>query len=369
MNFDPTEAQALLKAAVERHARAAHGLDMARRRQQRACPGGFDRAGWTRLAELGVTALPFAEADCGLGGGPVETILVAEALGAALATEPFTECLVPAAHLFAAVPDGQRAEFISPVIAGDRLPALAILEAAGRYNLAHVETRARLADGGWRLSGAKAAVWQGMAADWLIVTARESGGTRDAAGIGLFLVAADAAGVERRAWRAADGQLACELVLRDAPASAIDGAGLPDVVAAVRAAWLAASAEMLGLAGLLFETTLAHVKARHQFGQPIGRFQVIQHRMADAYVSLEQARSMVYRAALAAPGDQARAIDATFAFVGEAARAIAHEAVQLHGGMGVTDELLVGHGLKRIQLLSRLWGEPALAARRYAEAA
>ncbi len=369
MNFNPTEDQALLKAAVERHALEMHGLDMARRHRHRACPGGFDRAAWARLAQLGVTALPFAQDDCGLGGGPVETILVAEALGAALAIEPFTESLVPAARLFARSEGGQRGGFIGPVIGGGKLPALAILEGAGRYNLAHVETRAQLADGGWRLSGGKAAVWQGMAADWLIVSARDSGGTRAADGIGLFVVDAGATGVERRAWRAADGQLAAELALRDAPATRIAGASLGALEDAVRAAWLAASAEMLGVAGLLFQTTLAHVKTRRQFGQPLGRFQVIQHRLADCYVSLEQARSMVYRAALADDADAPRAIDAAFAYVGDAARAIAAEAVQLHGGMGVTDELLIGHGLKRIQLLSRLWGEPVFAARRCAAAA
>lgn len=369
MNFDPTEDQALLKAAVERFARETHGLDMERRRQQRACPGGFDRAGWRRLAELGVTALPFDQADCGLGGGPVETMLVAQALGGALATEPFTECLVPAAPLLARGEGGARAARIGPLISGEKLPALAILEAGGRYNLAHVETRARLADGGWRLSGAKAAVWQGMAADWLIVSARQSGGVRAPEGIGLFLVEADSPGVLRRPWRAIDGQLAAELMLRDAPAAALEGAGLAELEAAVRAAWLAAAAETQAIARLLFETTLTHVKTRHQFGQPLGRFQVIQHRLADCYVRLEQAQSMLCRAALAAPGEAARAIDAAFAFVGEAARHVAHEAVQFHGGMGVTEELLVGHGLKRIQLLSRLWGEPALAARRYAEAA
>jgi alkylation response protein AidB-like acyl-CoA dehydrogenase len=208
-----------------------------------------------------------------------------------------------------------------------------------------------------------------MAADWLIVSARLSGEVRAPEGIGLFLVEAGAAGVERRGWRAADGQLAAELTLRDAPAREIAGPGLEALVEAVRIAWLSASAEMLGLAGLLFETTLAYVKAREQFGQPLGRFQVIQHRLTDSYVALEQARSMVYRAALADPADRPRAIDAAFAYVGEAARAIAHEAVQFHGGMGVTDELLVGHGLKRIQLLSRLWGEPRVAARRYAAAA
>jgi alkylation response protein AidB-like acyl-CoA dehydrogenase len=153
------------------------------------------------------------------------------------------------------------------------------------------------------------------------------------------------------------------------PAIRLGALGLPALEAAVRIAWLAGSAEMLGVAALLFDQTLAYVKTRVQFGKALGSFQVIQHRLTDCYVALEQARSMVYRAALAADGERARQIAGTRAFVSEAARSIAHEAVQLHGGMGVTDELLVGHGLKRIQFLSRLWGDPETAAAAFAKAA
>ncbi len=359
MNFDLSEDQAMLKALVERFCAERHGGDLEKRRHQRTSPGGFDRGNWSALAELGLTALPFADADCGLGGGAVEIITVAEPMGRALATEPFTECLVPAAALFARARDAERAGLIAPVIAGDTLPAFAITETAGRYHLAHVETRAR--DG--RLTGAKTAVWQGMAADQLIVTARDT--ARDGGDIGLFLVPTE--GLARRAWVAADGQLAAEVTFHDTPAVRLEGLGLADLDVAVRAAWLSASAEMLGLASLLFDATLAYVKQRTQFGKALGSFQVIQHRLSDAYVALEQARSMVYRAALSP--DPGRAAAGAKAFVSEAARAIAHEAVQLHGGMGVTDELVVGHGLKRIQLLSRLWGDADTAVHAYAKAA
>jgi alkylation response protein AidB-like acyl-CoA dehydrogenase len=369
VNFDLTEDQAMLKAMVERFCGERHGLDLEKRRRQRAATGGFDRANWSALAELGLTALPFAEADCGLGGGAIETIAVAEPMGRSLATEPFTECLVPAATLFAQAGSGQRAGLIAPVIAGETLPAFAITEQAGRYNLAHVETKARAMADGWRLSGAKSAVWQGMAADQLIVSARTEGEARARHGIALFLLSPATAGVERRAWVAADGQLAAELGLHDAPATRLDGLDLAALETAVRAAWLAASAEMLGVAGLLFDATLGYVKQRVQFGKALGSFQVVQHRLSDCYVALEQARSMVYRAALAPEAERARAIAGTKAFVSEAVRTIAHEAVQFHGGMGVTDELVVGHGLKRIQLLSRLWGDPESAAHSFAKAA
>lgn len=379
MNFDLNEDQAMLKAMVERFCAERHGGDLEKRRRQRACPGGFDRASWAALAELGLTAMPFAESDCGLGGGTVELIATAEALGAALATEPFTECLVPAADLFSRTAAGQRAALIGPVVSGEVLPALAITEQSGRYNLAHVETRARRdsarpvspqngADG-WLLTGAKTAVWQGMAADQIIVSARTDGNLRSVDGVALFVLSPTAKGVERRGWRAADGQLAAELVLQDAPATRLDGLGHAALDAAVRAAWLSAAAETLGVAGLLFDATLTYVKTRVQFGKPLGAFQVVQHRLSDAYVALEQARSMVYRAALAPEGERSRAIAGAKAFVSDAALKIAHEAVQFHGGMGVTDELVVGHGLKRIQLLSRLFGDPDAAAHSYAKAA
>jgi alkylation response protein AidB-like acyl-CoA dehydrogenase len=368
MNFDLSEEQALLKAMVERYGAEAHGGDPEKRRRQRSHPGGFDRAGWAKLAELGVTALPFAEADGGLGGGPVEIITVAEPLGRVLATEPFTEALVPVAHLLSAAGGPVRDALVAAVAGGEQLAALAITEQAGRTNLAHVETRAKAAGDGWRLSGAKSAVWQGMAADRLIVSARVAGEVRDTDGIALFVVDPAAPGAGRRAWVASDGQLAAELSLHEAPAEKLDGVALADIEAAVGAAWLAASAEMVGVAALLFDQTVAYVKQRTQFGKPLGSFQVIQHRLTDAYVALEQARSMVYRAALS-EADRARLIAGARAFVSGAVRSIAHEAVQFHGGMGVTDELVVGHGLKRIQLLSRLWGDPETAAVLFAKAA
>lgn len=374
MNFDLTEEQALLKASVERFCANRYGGDLEKRRKYRADPAGFDRAGWTQLAELGLTALPFGEADGGLGGGPVDLVAVAEPLGAALATEPFTECLVPCGALIAAAGSvAQREALLPGIIAGETLPTLAITETAGRYNLAHVETRARRTADGWVLSGAKSAVWQGQAADLFLISARVEGDSREPLGIALFAVPASAPHLDRRPWRASDGQVAVEMALRDVlvPENARLGAagGLRSLESAVQQSWLAASAEMLGVATLLFDATLAYVKTRTQFGKTLGSFQVIQHRLTDCYVALEQARSMVYRAALAPDAERARSIAGTKAFVSEAARKVAHEAVQFHGGMGVTDELVVGHGLKRIQLLSRLWGDPDTAASLWSKAA
>ncbi|QMW21930.1 acyl-CoA dehydrogenase family protein [Sandaracinobacteroides saxicola] len=369
MNFDWSEEQALLRASVERFGAERYGGDLEKRRRYRRDASGFDRAGWAALAGLGVTALPFAEADGGLGGGAVETIAIAEPLGAAMAVEPVTESLIAGgALLVAAASDGQRAEYLPGVITGETLLACAVAETAGRYNLRHVETRARRTGDGWVLNGAKTAVWQGMAADVLLVSARLTGETRSDAGIGIFAVPAGA--VERRGWRAADGQVAAEVTLRELllPADAhLDGAeGSAALDAMVTAGWIAASAEMLGIAAMLLTTTVDYVKQRVQFGKPLSAFQVIQHRLTDCYVAVEQARSMVMRAALA---NDLRAAAGAKAFVGEAARLVAHEAVQFHGGMGMTEELVVGHGLKRIQLLSRLFGDPESAAQLYARAA
>ncbi|MFN7176562.1 MAG: acyl-CoA dehydrogenase family protein [Thermaurantiacus sp.] len=372
MNFDFTESQALLRETVSRWASDHVGGDTHRLKVLRAAPGGFDRSGWEALGELGVLALPFAECDGGLGGGPVEAVAVAEPLGRALTPEPVTECLMGAGTLFAAAASpAVRARHLPAIMSGHLLLAAAITEQRGRTNIAHVETRAKGGGEGWTLAGAKSAVWQGGAADAFLVTARLGGEPRDRAGIALFLVPRDADGIEVRPWRAADGSVAVELTLRDVTLGpdAQLSEGLDAVEAALVSGWLAASAEMLGGADLLLETTLAYVKGREQFGRPIGNFQVIQHRLTDCYVAIEQARSMVYRAALAPDADRARAVTGCHAFVSEAARLVAHEAVQFHGGMGVTDELLVGHALKRIQLLSRLWTDPDSAMLAWAEAA
>lgn len=374
MNFDFSEDQAMLKALVERLCEDRYGQDLEARRRYRRDATGMDRAGWSLMAEMGLLAIPFAEGDCGLGGGPVEIIAAAEPLGRALAVEPFTECLVGAGSLLAAsAPDARRAALLEPVIGGQLLPAAALLEAGGRYNRCHVETSARRQGDGWILNGAKAAVWHGMAADAFILSARTGGDVRAADGIALFLVPAGTAGLERRGWRAADGSVAAELFLRDVvldDAALLDEAGAVAAMdAAVTLAWLAASAEMLGVAGRLFDETVHYVKTRHQFGQPIGKFQVIQHGLTDGYVALEQARSMVYRAAASLAEDRARMVAGAKRYVSDACLSVAHAAVQYHGGMGVTDELAIGHGLKRIQMLSRLWGCPETAAIAFARAA
>jgi alkylation response protein AidB-like acyl-CoA dehydrogenase len=353
MNFDLSEDQTMLKAAVERFVADSYGGDLAARRAARATPAGFSAANWARLADTGVLALPASPANGGLGGSRVDLMVVMEALGRGLAAEPVLEAAIAAALLDAA----NAGDALAPLLAGEQLVVLAHAEREARYNLAHVGTSATRHGDRVQIDGTKIAVNAGGPADMLIVSAREGGAVREADGIGFWLVAADAPGVDRRPYRLADGSVAAEITLRQVEAGARLPGGLDLVLPVVAIARLAAAAEMLGLMTLLFDTTLAYVKTRRQFGQPLGNFQVIQHRMTDAYVLVEQARSQVVRAALAPDADFARAAAGAKNYVAEAALSVAHTAVQMHGGMGITDELLIGHALKRIRVLALTFGD------------
>ena len=373
MDFDLSEDQALLKAAAERFVTDAYP-DLAPRRAARATPTGFSTTNWRRLAESGLLALPVSASNGGMAGpdgGRAELAIAMEAFGRGLVAEPFLDVAVVAAGLLdialksadAASNAARQSAVLHKIISGEQIVSLAHAERAARFDRQHVGTTARPHGDGFVLDGAKTAVLAGGAADQFIVSARITGNAADAGDIGFWLVGADAAGVDRRSYRLADGGVAAELVLRGvavAPGDRLagDSALLTPVVARAR---LAASAEMLGLMGLLFDTTLAYVKTRHQFGQPLGAFQVIQHRLTEAYVRVEQARSQVTRAALADSASFARAAAGAHAYVAEAAIAVGHEAVQLHGGMGITDELVIGHALKRVRVLALTFGDATAA--------
>lgn len=367
MNFDLTEDQAMLKAAVERFVADSYGGDLEARRKARITPAGFSAAHWARLAETGVLALPVSAANGGLGGSHVDIMVVMEALGRGLVAEPVLEALIAAALLDTAGPTTA----LDPLITGKALAVLAHAEREARYNLAHVGTSATVHGDKVRLDGTKIAVNAGGLANHLIVSAREAGNTRDAQGIAFWLVPADAVGIDRRSFRLADGSVAAEITLRqvEMPTSARIATGLDTLTPVVALARLGAAAEMLGLMTLLFDTTLAYVKTRTQFGQPLGAFQVIQHRMTDAYVLVEQARSQVVRAALASDSDFVRAAAGAKSYVAESALTVAHTAVQMHGGMGITDELLIGHALKRIRVLALTFGDATTALDDYRNAA
>ncbi len=351
MDFDLDEDQALFKAAVERF---AAGQDVATRLAARRLPGGFDRDRWRQLADYGLIGLAASTADGGLGSAAVDCAVVAQALGHAQAVEPWLECGFLPAHLLAGT------AYMPGIIDGSLLATLAFAEAGGRYTLDAQVVKARAAGGGFVLSGEKRFVLSGAAADLFIVTARLGDETR------LFAVARDLPGLEIKPYPVADGSVASVLIFHDVTVDAAAHVGGFDrLLAAVEAVRLMAAAEMAGLARRLFDDTLAYVKTREQFGQPLGRFQVIQHRMVDCYSRCEAIQSALFRALLmpSASAESAKA------FIGEAAVWVAEQAVQLHGGMGTTEELGVGHGLKRIVLLSKLFGDPASAYSNLAKAA
>lgn len=365
MNFDLSEEQQMFVTSVERFAAP---VDVEARRRLRLSPTGYDRARWQSLAELGLIALAAGEDAGGMGGSAVDLALVAEAIGKANAPDPWLEHGVLPVRLLerGGAGDVLAKEALEGVLTGETIATFAWTERGQRYSLKAKGMKAEGASDGFILSGEKTMVMGALLADLFIVTADLGGETA------CFLVPKDAPGLEVRAYRLADGSIAGELKLTRTPARvklALDAAALDAIVAEVR---LLAAAEMVGLGQRLLDDTLAYVKEREQFGVAIGSFQALQHRLVDCYAREEQARSMLYRAALADHSDAAksqRAAAGAKAYIGENVDAIAREAVQMHGGMGITDELAIGHALKRVLLLARLFGDVDTVLAEYALAA
>lgn len=349
MDFDWNDDQRLIRDTLTQFTADHYAPEQ--RRSWRAEAAGFSRDNWAKLAELGLLALPVPEAAGGLGGSLADQALVMEQMGRGLATEPLLAGYGAADLLTTAGSDADAR--LAAFASGAWLPVAAPL-AAGDAALS--------LDGG-RLSGHLPLVEAGMGADALLLPARAADGAH-----WLALLPADATGLQRRGYRIADGGVAAELQLVDARPDLLwraDPAALEAVLA--RAAVLA-SAELLGLMAFLFDDTLDYVKTRQQFGQPIGRFQTIQHRMARLYVMLEQARSLLFPRLLMpqTPADTfARAAAGGLGHLAEAATHVAQEAIQFHGGMGITDELAIGHAHQRIIVLVRLFGGAVRQLERY----
>jgi alkylation response protein AidB-like acyl-CoA dehydrogenase len=350
MNFDLSETQGLFKATVERF---CAGSGVGERQKTRAISGGVDRARWSELAALGLIGIAVAEEDGGLGGSLIDCAVVAEALGKAQACEPWLECgFIPSRLL-------KGTEHAVPIAAGSQIAALAFAETGGRYQLEPKSVQARKSSTGHILSGEKYFVLGGGAADIFVVTANLEGETA------LFAVPRDTVGVDVKAYPIADGSVAAVLTLRDVAVNQPLFVGISRFLDVVDEARLLAAAEIVGITQKLFDDTLDYVKTREQFGQPLGRFQVIQHRMVDCYAKVEQVHSALYRALLQPSAHPA----GVKAYVAEEALWVAHQAVQLHGGMGMSDELGIGHGLKRIMLLSKLFGDANEGFAAFAKAA
>ncbi|WP_095012643.1 acyl-CoA dehydrogenase family protein [Tsuneonella mangrovi] len=362
MNFDLSDDQQLFRSTVEKFVGT---FDTAARHRLRESAHGYDLERWRSLAGLGLIGSCVPE-DCGgMGSSLGDLAVVGETLGRTISADPWLENgFLPARSLANA---GDK-ELLPSVIDGSKVVAAALAERAMRYSLTPSATKA-IADGnGFRLSGEKTFVLGGAIADAFIVSAACAGETA------YFLVPADASGLDIQPYRLVDGSVAVELrfhataVPADARlAIAADRFG--QTITLVR---VLASAEMVGLAQRLFDDTVAYTKEREQFGVPIGSFQALQHRMVECYASLEQARSMLWRVVLADDQDTnvwAAQVSGAKAFISEVALKIGREAVQMHGGMGITDELAIGHAFKRLLLLEKLFGGRAEELSHYARAA
>lgn len=359
MDFNYTEEQLALQDTLRRFYTRDYAFE--HRRALAKSADGFDRSAWKAFADFGILALPFDEEFGGLNGKAVDAMLVMEMLGRGLALEPYVPTVVLCGGLIRdAGSAAQKAELLPAIAGGELILALAHYEAGARYQLDQVATTATVSGAGWQLDGAKAVVLGAPAADRLIVSAR------DGKGISLFLVDAKAPGVSLRAYPTQDGARAADIKLSGVQVGAAAligtaGGGLAVIERAIDYANAALCAEAVGIMSALNEVTLEYLKTRKQFGVPIGKFQALQHRMADMVIATEQARSMATLAAVrvdsADAAERSRAVAAARAYIGAQARLVGQQAVQLHGGMGVVDELNVGHYFKRLTMIGLSFGD------------
>jgi pimeloyl-CoA dehydrogenase small subunit len=365
MDFELSEEQRLLKQSVERLLADRYGFEQ--RTTYMKEPGGFSRALWKQYADLGILALPFAEEDGGIGGGPVDIMIVMEAMGRALVLEPYLATVVLAGGVLRhAANKEQRAGLIPNIADGSLILAFAHSERQSRYDLADVATSAKKDGAGYVLDGAKGIVINGDSADKFIVSARVAGKQRDRDGIGLFLVDAKAKGVSVRGYQTIDGLRAAEITLAGVKVDGKDvigepGKALPVIERVIDEAMAALSAEAVGAMTVMHEVTTDYLKTRKQFGVPIGHFQVLQHAAVDMLMATEQARSMAMLAAMMAAEPNAverhKSIAAAKVQIGRSGRFVGKTATQLHGGIGMTMEYKVGHYFKRTTAIDVLFGD------------
>jgi len=374
MDFDLSEEQRLLKESVEGLLKSAY--DFEQRKKYMTEKEGWSPAFWAKLAEQGLLGLPFAEADGGIGGGGVETMIVMEALGKALVVEPYLATVVlGGGFLRHGGSEAQRAAHLPGIIDGSKTFALAQLEKNSRYDLFDVSTTARKSTAGWVIDGEKFVVLNGGSAATFIVTARTRGGQRDSAGVGVFLVPADTKGLTKKSYPTQDGQHAADITLTGVEVAADQMIGdadnaLPLIERVIDEARIALCAEAVGAMQEALTGTVEYIKTRKQFGVPIGSFQSLQHRAADMFVALEQARSMALFATVAADfedaAERANAVAAAKVQIGKSAKFIGQQSVQLHGGIGMTMEAKIGHYFKRLTMIEQTFGDTDYHLRRVA---
>ena len=376
MDFDLTEEQRLLKDSVD--GLLTDSYDFEARKKYQKEKGGWSKQVWSKLAEQGLLGLPFAEADGGFGAGAVETMIVMEALGRALVLEPYLATVViGGGFLRHGGSDAQKSAHIPGIIDGSKTFAFAQLEKNSRYDLADVATTAKKKGSGWVIDGEKFVVINGENADTLIVTARTKGDRRDRSGVGVFLVPANAKGVTRKGYPTQDGLHAADIAFTgvevDGSAAIGDGENALGLIErVVDEARTAMCAEAVGAMDESLKTTVEYIKTRKQFGVAIGTFQALQHRASDMFVALEQARSMSMFATMAAdfddPKERARAVAAAKVQIGKSGKFVGQQSIQLHGGIGMTQEAKIGHYFKRLTMIENTFGDTDYHLRRVTDA-
>ncbi len=374
MDFNFTEEQDMVRDGLSRMVREQY--DWETRRKAIESEAGWSPEVWAQLAELGILGMPFSEDDGGFGGGAIDSMVIMEEFGKGLVVEPFVPTVVCAGgFLKHAGSDAQKEDHLAAIIGGERIFAFAYAEPRGRYDYADIATTAKKDGDAYTLNGHKAVVIGAPWASHLVVTARTSGSGRDRDGISVFIVEKAADGVVTRDYETVDGRRASEVYFENVsvPAGALigeEGKALPLIELVTDEAIAAQCAEACGAMKVAHTMTVEYSRQRKQFGVPIGKFQVLQHRMVDMYTAYEQSVSLTYLATLkldAGETERKRAVSAAKVGVGQAARLIGQEAVQIHGGNGVTDEYAIGHYFKRLTIFDHEFGNVDHHLKRHVE--
>ena len=371
MDFNFTEEQSMLRDTVTSFLQDKYDFD--KRRKMITSDAGRDPAIWEAFAnELGILGAPFSEDLGGLGGGAIENMIVMEEFGKALVVEPYLGTVVIGGGFLKHSGYAGAADLIGGIIEGKVIIAFAYAEPQGRYTWSDLKTTAKKEGSGYVLNGHKAVVIGAPWATHLIVTARTGGGQRDASGVSVFIVDKTAKGVVTRDYPTVDGQRASEVFFENVSVGAdaligAEGAGLPLVERVLDEATAASCAEAVGAMRKLHEGTLEYARQRKQFGVAIASFQVLQHRMVDMFMNVEQSVSMTYMANIKVDDDaeRAKAVSAAKVQIGKACKFVGQNAIQIHGGMGMTDELAIGHYFKRVTMIEGLYGSVDHHLRRY----
>ena len=374
MDFSFSDEQNLIQRQVEQFIQRDY--DWEKRQSLVSSEVGFSEENWKTFAELGWLGISLSEESGGFGGNAIETMIVMEEFGKGLVVEPFLETIVLGATLVdLAGTSEQKKEILLPVISGGLQLALAFTEPQSRFNLFDITSEAKPLGKNFILNGFKSVVMNGPAANKFIVTTRTSGNQRDSKGVTLFIVDSDSQGLTLRNYKTVDGRRASELTLEQVkvPTNSMLGSinnQSNSLEEAVDVATLALCAEAVGIMEVLYKSTVEYAKTREQFGQPIGKFQVLQHRMVDMFMEYEQSKSLLYMSTMKhaeKSADAKKSISGLKYKIGKAGKFIGQQAIQIHGGMGVTDELNIGHFFKRLTTIGTIFGNSDFHLKRYSK--